>query len=366
MQYHNTQSVVLVNGKCSEAFLIKRRCGRVAPCLLFSMCSLWIPCFISLGMREQIRATWSPLRRLSLGEGRRLRRGHHCLCVSPPGHKCGREVRKGSRSQDKFHKSEGLKMRAWRSDVPLPGPFRWSDEPVCTIELDWWEVKSKVETLVGTWLRSCLSLKGGTEVCAVCLHLSPDSLPIVWTSHASASAATIPLQIALERSKADVPLTGLLSMSLQRGPVIKRAIVSLKDWLSLRRDTVWGRKVKEDFPRLKFNPKLVGCCRIRSGATFAREWRKTLHSFSGSNDVSRSRKDQYREHVVRSSWRTPTSRSPGGLHGTLYLFTVGFSKRVLQTCQIAFAAAVAQKKQLWIPYTTASRSVRFGVMSESG
>ena len=29
-----------------------------------------------------------------------------------------------------FDKSEGLQLGAWKSGVPLPGPFGWSDEPV--------------------------------------------------------------------------------------------------------------------------------------------------------------------------------------------------------------------------------------------
>ena len=50
MMYHNPQVGVQVNRKHSEAFASIVWFGRVAPCLLFSMSSLWSPCFIGLGL----------------------------------------------------------------------------------------------------------------------------------------------------------------------------------------------------------------------------------------------------------------------------------------------------------------------------
>ena len=32
-----------------------------------------------------------------------------------------------------FDKIEGLRLGAWRSGVPLPGPFHWSDGPICIL-----------------------------------------------------------------------------------------------------------------------------------------------------------------------------------------------------------------------------------------
>ena len=32
-----------------------------------------------------------------------------------------------------FDKSEGLQLGAWRGAIPLPGPFRWSDGPICIL-----------------------------------------------------------------------------------------------------------------------------------------------------------------------------------------------------------------------------------------
>ena len=61
--------------------------------------------------------------------------------------------------------------------IPLPGPFRWSDGPICILgvwfglglqlERNWSEVRAKVEAQVVAWLRRRLSLKGRVEVCAV-------------------------------------------------------------------------------------------------------------------------------------------------------------------------------------------------------
>ena len=59
-----------------------------------------------------------------------------------------------------FDLSEGLRLSAWMSGVPFPGPFRWSDGPVCILGVwfgpgfqlkrNWSEVKAKVETQVDT------------------------------------------------------------------------------------------------------------------------------------------------------------------------------------------------------------------------
>ena len=76
-----------------------------------------------------------------------------------------------------FDKSKGLQLGAWRGGVSLPGPFRWSDGPVCILrkwfepglqlERKWLEVRAKVEAQMGNWLRRRLSVKGRAEVCAV-------------------------------------------------------------------------------------------------------------------------------------------------------------------------------------------------------
>ena len=74
-----------------------------------------------------------------------------------------------------FDKSDWLS--AWRGGVPLLGPFCWSDGPVhifgvwfgpgLQLERNWSEVRAKVEVQVGTWHRRCLSLNSRAEVCTV-------------------------------------------------------------------------------------------------------------------------------------------------------------------------------------------------------
>ena len=59
-----------------------------------------------------------------------------------------------------FDKSEGFRFGAWRCSVTLPGPFRWSEGPVCILgvwlgpylqlERNWSELQAKVDLLVGT------------------------------------------------------------------------------------------------------------------------------------------------------------------------------------------------------------------------
>ena len=67
---------------------------------------------------------------------------------------------------------------------------------------------------------------------------------------------------------------------------------------SLSRDTVWGQKVREVFPRLEYNPKAKGRRKPRDEAPFARECRKALRKPSGSSYLSRSRKELYRDLLV--------------------------------------------------------------------
>ena len=76
-----------------------------------------------------------------------------------------------------FDKSEGLRLRAWRGNDTLPGPFNWSDGPVRILGVwfgpdlqlgrNWSEVHTKVNAQVGIWLSRRLSLKVWAEACAV-------------------------------------------------------------------------------------------------------------------------------------------------------------------------------------------------------
>ena len=67
---------------------------------------------------------------------------------------------------------------------------------------------------------------------------------------------------------------------------------------SLTGDAVWKLKVSQTFPRLKSDPKAEGRRRSLGKALFVRECRKALRNLLGSSDISRPRKELYRELVV--------------------------------------------------------------------
>ena len=70
---------------------------------------------------------------------------------------------------------------------------------------------------------------------------------------------------------------------------------------SLTRDSVWRRKASRTFPRLKSDSKAEGRRRSWGEALFVRECRKALRNLLGSSDLSRPRKELYRELVVGSA-----------------------------------------------------------------
>ena len=147
---------------------------------------------------------------------------------------------------------------------------------------------------------------------------------------------------------------------------------------SLSKDTMWRRKASDTFPRLKSD--------LSGDVPFVRECHKALRNLPGSSDLSRPRKELYRNLVVDSAsdtlvdrlvdggggftrikigrqvrvpWTTLSSRSPDGLHETRCPFSAWITKRVKQACPIIHAAAVAKKKRLTTPSTTVSEFVRF-------
>ena len=67
---------------------------------------------------------------------------------------------------------------------------------------------------------------------------------------------------------------------------------------SLTGDSVWRRKASRTFPRFKSNPKAEGRRRPLGEALFVRECRKALRNLLGSSDLSRPRKELYRELVA--------------------------------------------------------------------
>ena len=159
---------------------------------------------------------------------------------------------------------------------------------------------------------------------------------------------------------------------------------------SLTGDSVWRRKASRTFSRLQSDPKAEGRRRSLGEALFVCECRKALRNLLGSSDLSRLRKELYRELVVgsasdplseRRGWTAEEIRShwnwaPGSsfvnnsefslTYGMRYPFPAWATKRAWQTCLFALAAAVGWKKGLSTPSTTASESARFGITSGSG
>ena len=70
---------------------------------------------------------------------------------------------------------------------------------------------------------------------------------------------------------------------------------------SLTGDAVWRRKASRTFPRLQSDPKAEGRRKPLGEALFVRECRKALRNLLGSSDLSRPRKELYRELVVGSA-----------------------------------------------------------------
>ena len=70
---------------------------------------------------------------------------------------------------------------------------------------------------------------------------------------------------------------------------------------SLTGDAVWRRKASRTFPRLKSDPKAEGLRKSLGQTLFVRECRKTLRNLLGSSDLSRLRKELYRDIVVGSA-----------------------------------------------------------------
>ena len=70
---------------------------------------------------------------------------------------------------------------------------------------------------------------------------------------------------------------------------------------SLTGDSVWRWKASRTFPRFQSDPKAEGRRKPLGEALFVRECRKALRNLLGSSDLSRPRKELYRELVVGSA-----------------------------------------------------------------
>ena len=64
---------------------------------------------------------------------------------------------------------------------------------------------------------------------------------------------------------------------------------------------MWIQKASRTFPRLKSDPKAEGRRRPLGEALFVRKYRTALRNLLGSSDLSRPRKELYRELVAGSA-----------------------------------------------------------------
>ena len=64
---------------------------------------------------------------------------------------------------------------------------------------------------------------------------------------------------------------------------------------------MWRRKASRTFPRLKSDPKAEGQLKPLREALFVREYRVALRNLPEFSDLSRPRKELYRELVVGST-----------------------------------------------------------------
>ena len=126
---------------------------------------------------------------------------------------------------------------------------------------------------------------------------------------------------------------------------------------SLSRDTVWGQKMRDIFPRLESDPETGGRCKPKGAVPFTRECRKAISKLPRSSDLSQSRKELYRELVLGSvsdplvewlsgsleeirSQRNWVSGS-GFLNNSEFSLTWWFARNTLPLADWAFKAGLA-------------------------
>ena len=163
-----------------------------------------------------------------------------------------------------FDKSEGLLLGAWRISDTLTGPFRWSDGTDLQLERNWSEVQAKGNAQVAIWLSRRFSV-----------YVFPLKLYRL---------AVLPLpkarRLALQR-----PLSRLLWGGSR--PMVRRQV-------RIQRTNNGGQG--QTFLRLKSDPKAEGRRKPLCEALFVRERQTALRNLLGSSDLSRPRKELYRNH----------------------------------------------------------------------
>ena len=211
-----------------------------------------------------------------------------------------------------FDKSEDLRLGVWRGSDTLTGPVRvlgvWF-RPDLQLERNWSEVQTKVNAQVEIWLSRRLSLKGRAEACTVYVF------PLILYR-----LAVLPLpkahRLALQRSLSRWVWGGARPM-VRRLVCIQRTRnggLGMPDleshWLAERlaylgRSLTGGHSVETkgepDFSSPQSDPKAEGQRKSLGETLFVCECRTALHNLLGSSNLSRPRKELYRELVVGSA-----------------------------------------------------------------
>ena len=194
MMYHNPQAVVHVNGRRSRVFAIERSVRQ--GCSLSSL--LYVLALEPLLCRLKDRGINPALRYVPFAGPLTARVSELADDITVfVSHRLDMKAVKRVVSEHEqiagatvnFDKSEGLRLGAWRGSNTLPGPFRWSDGPVCILgvwfgpdlqlEQNWLEVQAKVNALA--FKEVVLKGKGGG---VRRVRLPVDTLPIGCTSSA--------------------------------------------------------------------------------------------------------------------------------------------------------------------------------------
>ena len=142
-------------------------------------------------------------------------------------------------------------------------------------------------------------------------------------------------------------------------------------------------KGESDFSSPQVRPKAESRRKHMGEALFVRECRKALCNLLGSSDLSRPRKELYRELVMGSASDPLSERHWNWAPGSSFLNNSEFSltwrlarnalpllglnyEAGLEDILTVLAAAMEWKKRLSTPSTIASEFARFGITSGSG
>ena len=231
-------------------------------------------------------------------------------------------------------KSKGLRLGAWRGRESLPGPFKWTDGPVCILgvwfgpdlqlEKNWSEVQAKVEASTRIWLQRRLSLKGRAEACTTyvfplilyrlsVLPLSENRLKalerLLFTLLWKGGKPWVRRQVCYQK-----PSRGGLGMphlachrQAERLSFLNKSVTG---------EHLWAPKVKEFFPNLECNPKVDASRRPKGDPMFFKECRQALRRLPESSDSSQPRKILYRD-LVEGTASDPLGKRLGLPEGEL-------------------------------------------------